>query len=1553
MTQEQFPRNSFIPPHESDVPIRRTKRTPTGFVPVDQWEVESVTTRSDGGSTRYAGQLIIQLENDPMIRRAATRLAEKHPGSVLVQLDQKNTYRVVSGFPNTLEGKLRWQIVGHGSGVHTSETPPVIGTLSGMDPVYLAQLLKKFNQHFSTTYHIDSTPNRISLVGCELARPNSPNFATQFAHEMKSVGILADISARTELVAVAQRSGKKLTTKTKLTNPAQTAGKTLLLGWNKNGELIYKKHSSAFRLLSPVLETWAPQHFTDPKRNSKEFRYLVYSSSMKDLLSRKGIFSKNIRDKLRQSDVMSASILSNQTLRGHTVGVILEVPEQNILAAAPDENIIEPKLDGVIKISDDEHPAVKTHGLQKINQMINGEQLPPTNSTPLSSLARNGLLNQLFSYPQRVSVPDEIIHKTITRNTVLVTGRPDINIYPHYPVTKDIKITGLFLTGFDTPRNTGGAQGFSSSEQLTSKNFQLLREAARDITQELNIELKVIKIRPGTDGPKGHQRNITPQINQDKSIMPLDMAPDQKNLGASLIENLKRVSILINDLSSRKGRVFKPSDLKLLTEFFHLSSGELDWRKLYQTLSDPLLYSQFMSQIQSLMQLSDTHDQFMSVTGQSALKRTADWDNFVVDNLLHWNERIKKHNHTPEWHFQIHPSMQAIYMIDGSDLAQQKAKKVSLAYLSMLTLENKNLRLKLLNAFQTHAEINEQKIFAPLDDEGAKIFRHLIHQLEDTSVFMEKGPRNLSQFFNILASQTAGYYQLRMGGHILTIAKRQGKNQQTNWYLYDANFGEIQITIPDVEKTSTPIRLLLHDYFTRLKNLPQQDNRAVVFDVYQLNADKLSASIPFKKLKQFISNTNNLLSSSSTHEPIKLQKNRVSQTMSRTYHTVGLIGQAHQGLSWIRSVTCLSHYWRRRSAEQLNPSQKQALDFEAQLAIAGLLYDVKSTFIESGFRKQGSHLIQKFSSQGVRVFASRIQRLQYAAGLKLARYGGAFLNMLGTGFDIYQAQKAATELTTETDPDVRQDLKVSLALSSLGASIGIASGLALLTLTGKMALIAGAMGIALGILTAVVGGIYFSVRQVQEIERYTTLTGLQKLRTGWLKFWGAEVDIEITNQVTKVKAEIEAKKNLHRQCQNTFQALLDSDEQIEAVYYSSGNIILGEYRYKKLTGKRWTMLGNRLIPQCEYLFINNIKDKILPSQALGILSNYQTQKWQNQPLYVDLRLENSEYKFYDIERLSPTDDQISLDTDAHSESILSLKRPVEPSSFSSPSASVVKSNTADFKNPARIYFFLGDGDDEVVGHPEKRNIFDIGAGVKNFKGGNQSDMFIFNGTSAPAQPCVFDGIKGVNFLVANKKPSQGGYYVNLKEASFHFTHEPQKIAKLKNIDHVETCADTDDVILGNAQANILNGKGGKDKLMGFDGNDILVAQSGKLDGGKGTDSYRVLQNTRSEPAILIIEEEEDPEEFSHVFLDYAVTQIISIKRIKQHVVIELRNDNQSITTLTLFYLYRSVEPKTRKLTQQYIFYTQDGVIFTGFPPEIAVNPDEEEPEPLTLMAQYS
>ncbi|WP_174888908.1 C80 family cysteine peptidase [Candidatus Williamhamiltonella defendens] len=1547
MTQEQSP-SFLISELRSDAHTHRIKRTPTGFVPVDQWEVQSVITRSDGGSTRYVGQVIIQLENNPTVLNAALRLAGKHPGSVLVQLDQQNHYRVLSGSPKTLQGKLRWQVVGHGSEVYADGKLDAIRAISGIKPDDLATLLIKFNQHFSKKYTIDSTPNRISLVGCRLIDHNGKNFATQFAHAMKSRGIQADISARKGLVSVPHDGfGKKFTRETQLVNRAQTAGDTLLLGWDKTGALIYKKHSSAFRLLSPVLDAWAPRHFTDPKIQNKQFKYLIYPSSIRDLMDRKGVFSKNIKEKLSQSDFISASILSNQTLGDHKVGVILEVPEQNILAAAPHESIFKPNLESMFQSSGARIRFIKKKGLQKTNQMINAieDRLSHTKNRSLSALVRHGLLsNQLFSYPQRVSTPDDIIHQTLTRNTVLVTGRPDVNIYPHYPVTKNIKITGLFFIDSDDPKNKEG-----------SRSFTLLREAAREMTQELDIELKIIKIRREADSDKSAQSNITPKINQNRPIDLVEMTPDQKNIsfsGSFLTEKLQRIWILINGIASNNHISFGPHDLKLLTEFFHLPSRRLDWKRLNQTVSHPLFYSQFIGQIQCLMELSDTHGQFRGLTGQTALKRLSEWQNFVFDNMMHWNSLIKIYTPRIASHPAIYPVMQGIYMGDGSDVAQQKAQKVSLAYLSMLRLGDKDLRVKLLKAFETHAEIHAKKIFFDSTDQDINTFGRLIHELEERGAFIKKGLQKPAEFFNTLANETAGYYQLRMGEHILTIAKRQGTDQKTHWYLYDANFGEIVFTDDHAQNTSHILKSMLNDYFACLRSFSAR-NGAFLLDVYQLNFAQILTSPSVKKLKQFISKEYRESLFLSTLKPVKTQTNKNSLEFSKLFRTVGMLGQVNKGISWIRSLTLLSHYWSRRSSEQLNHSQKHVLELEAQLAIASIVYDVGSVCLELSSKKLGHHLIEKFSSQSFRVLASRMQRFQYAAGMNLVRYGGACLNMLGAAFDIYQAHKAGTELKTVTDPDVRQDLQVSLAVSSLSASITIASGLALLALAGKMALVSGAVGIALGVLTAVVGGMYLSVRQIQQIERYTNLTGLQKLRTGWLSFWGADIDVEVTNQVTKGQAKEQAKKNVHDQFKKNFQALLDSDKQIEAVYYSMGEIMLSEHPYQKLTGKKWTMLSSPSIPLNQYLFIDSIKDKILPSQAQTILSDYQTQKLGHRAVYADLRLEDSEYKFYDIEGLLPTDDQISLDTDAHSESILSLKRPVEPSSSSSLSASVVKSDTSDFKNLAKIYFFLGAGNDGVTGHPEKSNVFDIGDGVKNFKGGHQSDTFIFNGTKALSQPSVFDGVKGTDALIANKKPSQGGYYVNLQENAFYFTHEHQKIAVLKNIDHIETCAETDDVILGNAQSNILNGKGGKDKLMGFDGNDILVAQAGKLDGGKGTDSYRVLQNTDGEAALLIIEEDDDPDTLSHVFLDYSVTQIISIKRIKQHLFIELNNDNQSITTLTLFHLYSAFEPKKRRLTSQYIFYTKDGVIFSGLPAEIAFDPNKDEPETLILMATYA
>ncbi|WP_114975199.1 alpha/beta fold hydrolase, partial [Vibrio cholerae] len=82
---------------------------------VNGWGPITVTPTIDGGETRFDGQIIVQMENDDVVSKAAANLAGKHPeSSVVVQLDSDGNYRVVYGDPSKLDGKLRWQLVGHG-----------------------------------------------------------------------------------------------------------------------------------------------------------------------------------------------------------------------------------------------------------------------------------------------------------------------------------------------------------------------------------------------------------------------------------------------------------------------------------------------------------------------------------------------------------------------------------------------------------------------------------------------------------------------------------------------------------------------------------------------------------------------------------------------------------------------------------------------------------------------------------------------------------------------------------------------------------------------------------------------------------------------------------------------------------------------------------------------------------------------------------------------------------------------------------------------------------------------------------------------------------------------------------------------------------------------------------------------------------------------------------------------------------------------------------------------------------------------------------------------
>ncbi|WP_174888712.1 C80 family cysteine peptidase [Candidatus Williamhamiltonella defendens] len=141
---------------------------------VEDWETPEVTTKTDGGSTDYDGHLIIQMENDAIVAKAAADLAGKHHDSVLVQLDSDGYYHLIHGDTTQLRDKmnLRVQVVAHsregGAAVNNL-------TFAGQTHPELATTLNRFLDEFKHDHNVEIKPSRVVLAGCSLAGPNKQN----------------------------------------------------------------------------------------------------------------------------------------------------------------------------------------------------------------------------------------------------------------------------------------------------------------------------------------------------------------------------------------------------------------------------------------------------------------------------------------------------------------------------------------------------------------------------------------------------------------------------------------------------------------------------------------------------------------------------------------------------------------------------------------------------------------------------------------------------------------------------------------------------------------------------------------------------------------------------------------------------------------------------------------------------------------------------------------------------------------------------------------------------------------------------------------------------------------------------------------------------------------------------------------------------------------------------------------------------------------------------------------------------------------------------------
>jgi len=120
---------------------------------------------------------------------------------------------------------------------------------------------------------------------------------------------------------------------------------------------------------------------------------------------------------------------------------------------------------------------------------------------------------------------------------------------------------------------------------------------------------------------------------------------------------------------------------------------------------------------------------------------------------------------------------------------------------------------------------------------------------------------------------------------------------------------------------------------------------------------------------------------------------------------------------------------------------------------------------------------------------------------------------------------------------------------------------------------------------------------------------------------------------------------------------------------------------------------------------------------------------------------------------------------------------------------------------------------------------------------------------------------------------------------------------LRHIEHAQGHRETNDILQGNNEKNLLNGVGG---------NDILILQAEIAHGGKGTDSYRILQNDLADNVMVTLYEAPNRQEVSNILLDHTAEKIISISHKEGFILITLRNDNGTRTILGLSDMYRSL-----------------------------------------------
>ncbi|WP_342220996.1 C80 family cysteine peptidase [Candidatus Fukatsuia endosymbiont of Tuberolachnus salignus] len=712
---------------------------------------------------------------------------------------------------------------------------------------------------------------------------------------------------------------------------------------------------------------------------------------------------------------------------------------------------------------------------------------------------------------------------------------------------------------------------------------------------------------------------------------------------------------------------------------------------------------------------------------------------------------------------------------------------------------------------------------------------------------------------------------------------------------------------------------------------------------------------------------------------------------SRFNRSVHRVGVGMQGYGYTRGIYDLIKYREMLKRDSLTDEEKNELVYERNLALASFGSNVLIDATQYGLVKWGQQLISTgpaaminrtqhvFSKfvRGNRITGAtmrtgaRLGQMRFNASTGIAKFGGPTLTILSSGFDIYSAHRAFAQLATTANTETRQDLIFSGSLAVISAAVNISVGIAF-AMGGASATLAGPLGIALGMTIIAVSQAYFANRTMEKINKNIVLTTLEQLENTGRLFFGMDLNKDVQNRLAKLESQKAVREEYDRQLDEHAGKILEkSGQQVDVVYYSRGSFTLLEEEYLTLI---LVSPGVTFVkPADQHLIILSEKVRL---QDLDKAQLEQAHRL-NEGAFATHK---SGLLYFEPTVLQSVDDNINVSTDTVNHYTQGSVRRLTLSEMllNQPSDTNPYLENHDTENilgnahdPLAInrnqqagtaaFFELGEGNDTVIGYRNKKNIFTVGAGFKQYTGGQLADTFYLMGALTPHRYSILNGEEAVplaaapqdghifdknqltdnDTLVAAGSPPIGasGYMIDLTYGEVRYIGLSGLVATVANIEHALGHHKRGDILIGDEGDNQLNGRGGFDNLQGRGGNDVLSLEQGAAEGGTGIDTYCILQNSQAGDVTITLY---DPlmsnngvPEVNNIMLNHNIDQIETISLLAENhsrsqysVSIRLRNDNGTQTTLLLKNAYQLAAGNNKQLKQvnQYILSTRDGLL---------------------------